>query len=648
MKYYEVWVGSQRYHGDKPLTYSSELDYKVGTVVIVNLQNKKTLGIISSEVPRPTFNTQPILKQAIPKALPKTSLELFEWLKSYYPGPTGLIAQLFMPNGLLQDAKKEVPIETSNKKTSAPLPRLGKDQERALKIITGSKSKSFLLHGDTGTGKTRVYIELAKQQIKNGKSVIVLTPEIGLTPQLVKMFEESFAGQIITTHSDLTPSQRRDTWLKVLGADQPLVIIGPRSSLFSPVGNLGLVVVDEAHDGAYKQEQAPHYQATRVAARLAQLHNAPLVLGTATPLVTDFYTFNSKGLPIIRMRKPAVKTAIQTKISAHIIELRDKTQFSKSAWISNRLLRELQINIENGEQALLFLNRRGTARIVLCQDCGWQLLCPRCDLPLTYHGDTHNARCHTCGYKTNVPPECPVCASTQIIFKSIGTKLIAEEVGRLLPGANIRRFDSDNTKAERLEQHYKSVRAGEVDILVGTQLLSKGLDLPKLSLVGVIVADTGLYIPDYTAEEKTYQMISQVIGRVGRGHRDGRAIIQTYHPDSPAITAALQKDYERFYEKQISERGTFVFPPFCYLLKLVVARSTRDSAEKACLKLAVDLQDGHFPISVIGPTPAFHEKQQGKYHWQLVIKAKQRSVLINIIKTLPSGWNYDIDPTNLL
>jgi primosomal protein N' (replication factor Y) len=300
------------------------------------------------------------------------------------------------------------------------------------------------------------------------------------------------------------------------------------------------------------------------------------------------------------------------------------------------------------EQILLFLNRRGTARSIICQNCGWQALCPNCDTALIYHGDSHKFRCHSCSYQITSISSCPICHATNILFKGIGTKAIVNEVERLLPRARVQRFDNDNLKTERFEQQYKKVFQGEVDILVGTQTLAKGLDLPKLAVVGVIIADTSLYTPDYTSQERLYQLISQVIGRVGRGYRHGQAVIQTYSPANPVLKAAISRQWDDFYNTELEERQRFMFPPFCYLLKLTCKRSRRLNSQNSVTKFATELRKKNLKIQINGPTPAFHEKVARQFEWQLIIKSKDRGELIKVIKLLPNGWSYDIDPINLL
>lgn len=647
--YYEVLIASLRYHKPEPLTYAADATLQAGAVVAVPLQAQPVLGVIVRRVPKPRFTTKPIARVVQNANLPGELLELADWLRGYYPAPSGAIMQLLLPSSLLPAARRAPQNDPSpNPLVPAELPPLTAEQSAVVTAFTTMQHTSALLHGDTGSGKTRVYLELARQQLAAGKSVIILTPEISLTPQLEYNVAQAFPGKVIVAHSHLTAAERRTVWLQAAAATpaQPVIVLGARSALFSPLHTVGLVVVDEFHDQAYKQEQAPHYQTTRVAAKLAALHGAKLLLGSATPPVSDFYTFEHKRLPILRMAKPAIAQTHTNTV--RIVDLRSKQLFSQSPWLSADLLNAIRLSLNNRQQSLVFLNRRGTARLILCQDCGWQALCSNCDLPLTYHGDSHHMQCHTCGCTAAPPTICPTCQSANIIFRGIGTKSLAAEVQRLFPQARVQRFDSDNAKAQRFDQHFDAVKDGAIDILVGTQQLSKGLDLPRLSVVGVVLADTGLYFPDFTAEERTYQMITQVVGRVGRGHSMSTIIVQTYQPDSSVIKAALAKDYAGFYAAQIAERQLFQFPPFCYILKLQCTRATARGAERAATTLANNLAVMRLPIQIVGPAPAFTEKSRGQYTWQLAIKARQRAALLTVIDALPANWAYDIDPNNLL
>lgn len=645
MYYYHVLARLGSYHGTDFLTYSSTEQLTAGTMVMVSVRKETVPGIVMTAVPKPRFATKPVQRVVLQEPLPLTSLKLLRWLISYYPAPLGIIAQQFLPANLSGETK----VESSKLKVqSTKVPILTTEQKTVMQQIEASEQSTFLLHGDTGTGKTRVYAELAKKALDKGQSVLILTPEIGLTPQLVKDFKRSFTNNtVVLLHSGLSPTERRTAWLDILRATEPTIVIGPRSALFSPLKTIGLIVVDEFHESAYKQEQAPYYQAVRVAAQLARIHGAKLVLGSATPSIQDYFTIEEKGLPILRMTTLASQKSV-VKSSVEIIDMRDKRNLTTSPHLSNRLLEATQRVLENQEQSLIFLNRRGTARLVLCQVCGWQAACPRCDLPLTYHGDHHHLQCHTCGYRSTAPASCPECGSPNIIYKSIGTKSVVEALQKQFPQARVQRFDADSKKSERLEQHYAALQSGQVDILVGTQLLTKGLDLPKLALVGVVAADASLYFPDYTAEERTYQLLSQVIGRIGRGHRTGTAIIQSYTPDNPTLRTIVKKDWPGFYQQQLEQRRHFLFPPFCHILKLSAARATAKAAQTAAEKLVTQLRAHPLRIEITGPAPSFYEKTAGKYRWQLIIKAKSRPELLKILRLLPSGWTYDLDPSDLL
>jgi primosomal protein N' (replication factor Y) len=404
--------------------------------------------------------------------------------------------------------------------------------------------------------------------------------------------------------------------------------------------------MDEAHDTAYKQEQTPHYQTSRVAAQLARLHDAKLVMGTATPLVTDYYAFEQKNLPIIRMSTPALPAHEAAHLT--LIDYRNKDAFTRNPWLANSLLDAIGGALSRSEQTLLFLNRRGSARLVLCSNCGWQALCPHCDVPLTFHQDEYRMRCHSCDFSDRVPSSCPECNAAELIFRNIGTKALEAEIARLFPDARLARFDRDTAARERLHQQFERLHSGDIDIVIGTQAIAKGFDLPKLAVVGIIQADSGLQLPDFNAGERTFQLLSQVSGRVGRGHRTGHLFVQTYDPDSPLIQWALHKNYAAFYKHELEERRQFRFPPFYYLLKLSCSRAGSKAARQACEKLAATLA-AQFPGLIIeGPAPRFIEKIAGKYAWQLIIKASRRDHLLKVIAALPANVSHDLDPSDLL
>jgi primosomal protein N' (replication factor Y) len=642
MQFVEVLVADAGYHGSEALTYSGDSSVKIGQLVLVPLRKKVVPGIVSNvKIAKPRFAVKPIQEILAFSPVPHQLLDLASWMYRYYPAPLGVIMQQILPRSF---PKRTVKPLSAIEETEVILPPLTADQLNALSNI--QTEGMHILHGDTGSGKTRVYIELAKKSISAGKSALVLTPEIGLTSQLATDFRKVFNTRVVVMHSQLSESVRQKLWATILQETEPVIVIGPRSALFSPVRSLGLIILDEAHESAYKQDQSPYYHATYIAAYLAKLHHAPLLLGSATPLVTDYYTAHAKNRPIVRMTSKASGNSHERRTL--VVDLRDKTLFSRKSFLSDTLLKEVESTIAKGEQVLLFLNRRGTARVILCDECGWQALCPHCDLPLTYHGDSHTVRCHSCSFYTSPPTSCPECGNTSVTFRSIGTKAVADEIQRLFPDQRVMRFDTDNKHGERLEQHFDDVRSGAIDILVGTQTLAKGLDLPKLGLVGVVIADTSLYVPDFSSHERTYQLLNQVLGRVGRGHRDSTVVVQTYSPDSPLLNAALTNNWENFYTDEIREREQFMFPPFCYMAKLWCKRGTQKGAQQAAEKLATLLQKSGLRLEVDGPTPAFHEKNNNSYQWQLILKARNRGTIIEALKLLPANWYHDIDPMNLL
>jgi len=643
MGYFEVLVANMAYHGSEALTYSAEVALQPGALVRVSLRNRNVLGIVLREVGRPEFDVKPIVAAAPFPALPPQSLDLLKWLYAFYPAPLGAVVRQFVPPTELFPKLNEVQKSVAEN-SKAVHPELTPDQVKALESINGSGT--FLLHGITGSGKSRVYVELAARALEAGKSALILTPEIGLTAQLTETFRKVFGERVFVMHSQQTAAERRNIWYSLLGRTEPAVVIGPRSALYSPLSNIGVIVLDEAHDNAYKNESAPHYQAGRVAAKLASLHEATLVLGSATPDVEDYYLATAKNRPIISMSSLAKQA--ETPVTIEMVDMKKPENFSRSPILSNTMLDRISEAMKRSEQSLLFLNRRGTANVVLCNVCGWQSLCPNCDLALTYHGDAHELRCHVCGYHVGLPTSCPVCGNAEILFKSIGTKAVMDVLGKLFPGARMQRFDTDAKKSERLEQHLEDIKAGSADIIVGTQIVSKGLDLPKLSVVGIVNADSSLLIPDYTAAEQTFQLISQVVGRVGRGHRAGTVVVQTYDPENITLLSAVRRKWDEFYNSELSERRAFHYPPFTYLLKLKVLRASSKSAEKAAQTLADKLGKNYPNVKVEGPAPSFHPRERSKYSWQLLVKSSTRSTLTDIIATLPSGWSCDIDPNNLL
>ncbi len=642
-------MADSRYRSDAPLTYSYESKLAPGQVVTVPLQNRMVTGFVLSGVKKPSFNTKPVKSVLSKSLLPGHCIELAEWLKDYYQSSLGESLRQFAPSQPAIRGVKFEESELTDKSVELELhleQPLTADQKKAVKAITSSKTNTVLLHGDTGTGKTRVYLELAKKTLESDQSVMMLTPEIALTSQLAHVFSAQLAHPIYVLHSQLTPAKRKKIWLAILESKEPVVVIGPRSALFSPIANPGLVILDEAHEPSYKQEQGLRYHAVRAASQLGALTDSIVVLGTATPAVVDYYLADARGA-VVRMTQQAIGSK-HGQPDSEIIDLKDRAKFKKDPYISDRLLDAIRTTVSAKKQVMIYLNRRGTARLILCKICGWQALCPNCDVPLVYHSDGHRLQCHICGHKASPPIACPNCGNPDLIYRSIGTKALLESLAKLFPEHRIQRFDSDNASGERIHELYHKLRRGEIDILVGTQVLAKGFDLPKLGLVGVIAAETSLALPDYGSEERSFQLLYQVMGRVGRGHGHGRIIVQTYDPNNIVVQSALKRDYRKFYEHTLEQRRDFRFPPFSFLMKLAARRSTYAGAEKAATQLAKDLSKHGLPVEIVGPTPSFYGRRGKYYYWQLVVKSKERSHLLKLAGRVASNWTIDLDPINLL
>lgn len=647
--YYDVWVNTKQFRSSSTLTYSYDSKLNPGTIIIVPFRNKTILGLVEKAVAKPKFKVRPITSLVGDKNIPKTSISLLEWLMGYYPSNSSSHLQLFLPAGI--DKIKHSGVGSQKLKESKPKivpPKLTPEQNSTIKSIEHSASQTFLIHGNTGSGKTRVYIELIRSILSKSKSVIVLVPEIGLSPQITQSFNDYFPNQVIEIHSSLTEKTKRENWHKILISKDPIIVVGPRSALFMPLHNLGLIIIDEAHDDSYKQESAPFYQTTRVAAKLSKITNSKLVMGTASPLISDYYMFEKKKVPVIRMIKSAVLST-EIKPDIEIVDLADKSSFTRSQRLSDLMLRSIEESLLAKEQSLIFLNRRGTAIVIVCQNCGWKAVCPNCDTSLTYHQDQHSLICHSCGYRSRFASTCPTCDSHDIIYKGVGTKAIEAELKKIFPNSQIKRFDKDNLKKDSLSENYLNISQGKTDIIIGTQIITKGLDLPRLTTVGIVMADQNLAFPDFSSEEKNYQTLLQVIGRVGRGHKNySRIIIQTYNPSSKTILAAISKNYETFYNDQLNSRKKYLFPPFVFLLKIYCKKPTSKKAIDSCVELINDIRKLRLQVNISDPAPAFHEKVSGKHVWQFVIKSKNRSNLLDIISHIPNDWFYDIDPVNLL
>lgn len=635
------------------LTYSSEIALKPGQIVLIPLGKKTVTGIVWQKVPSVDFPTKPISKLLSPIPLPKHLLRAIFWLSQYYLTPIPLVANLLIPAGLTsRNALKGYlePQEGTLRQKSHPIAlkaiSLNLAQKKALETISGISGNTKLLRGVTGSGKTNIYLQLTTDTLQKGQSAILLVPEIALTSQLVKVFEQTFGENIALIHSKQTLAEKRQTWLKILSTNAPQVIIGPRSALLSPVQNLGLIIIDEAHENAYYQENPPRYSALRLASFMAHCQQMPCILGSATPTLVDYYLAKTKHT-LVGLDQKAKNTAVMP--SVQIVDLKKREDFLHNRYFSNQLLTSIEKNIKDRHQTLIFHNRRGSAPLTICEECGWQALCPECFLPMTLHNDSYILTCHICGHEEKVPSSCPNCQHTGIIHKGFGTKLLEMELKQHFPKAKIARFDGDNNKNDDLASLYNSVKDGEIEILIGTQTLAKGLDLPHLATVGIVQADAGLALPDFAAEERTFELLTQVIGRVGRGHLDqAEVIIQSYQPEHPVIQAAISADYPGFAEYLLKQRRTQQMPPFAYLARLTSVYKTEKTA-LAKIQQAYNSLSKNPSLELSPPMPAFHERTSRGYVWQLIIKSTSReSLRKSLLPFRNSQYTITLDPPSLL
>lgn len=645
MYYYEVAPLQIVRQNSFVFTYAYSSPLKEGQIVTIEVGRKRLIGIVCRQVNRPTYETKPIESIVEEMPIPLPLLRLANWLSEYYKTHLALVLQTILPRGLEKSRRKR-PGRIRQKMRSRTNIVLNNEQSVSVRKIQEAPSGTILLHGITGSGKTAVYIELAKNTIAEGKSVIVLVPEIALTTQVLDEFENHFEN-VILAHSKQTEAERHLAWQEALSDSGPRVVVGPRSALFIPLTNVGLIIIDEAHEPSFKQEQSPRYSALRAASILSNEHGAKLVLGSATPTISDYYLAKESGRPIIEMKSTARKS---TRPNTTVIDMTDRKLFKRHRFLSDQLLDELEKTFASNHQALLFHNRRGSASVTLCEHCGWQAQCTRCFVPMTLHADRHELQCHICGLTERIRSDCPVCGKVGIVHKGIGTKLIESELIKLFPDIQIGRFDGDSTDDQTVESRYKDIYDGSIKLIIGTQVVAKGLDLPKLRTVGVIQADAGLSLPDFSSTERTFQLLAQVVGRVGRSDHATSVVIQSYRPTHPAIVDGLSQNYDAFYEKAITERQRARFPPFVFLLKLTCIYKTEAVAIKNAQALARKLrQTLPSSIEILGPTPAFYERQRDTYRWQLILKSKKRSDLVSALQYLPpTHWQFEIDPVSLL
>ena len=507
------------------------------------------------------------------------------------------------------------------------------EQSMAIKEIEESEENLILLKGVTGSGKTEVYMRIVEKTLKEGKSAIVLVPEIALTPQMIERFKGRFGSNVALFHSKLSDGERFDEWYRVKEGKASL-IIGARSAIFLPAKNLGLIIIDEEHENTYKSDQNPKYQTKEVAEYIAKLKGCKVILGSATPTIESYYRAISGEMKLVELNHRVDNKPMPEMM---LVDMREELRSGNKSLFSRRLYASMKEKLEKGEQIILFLNRRGFSTFVSCRSCGYVFHCENCDISMTYHKNGFLV-CHYCGKTKKQPNLCPKCGSKYVKFFGAGTERVEEEVRRHFKNAKILRMDVDTTRAkDSHEKIYNVFKSREADILIGTQMVSKGLDFPNVTLVGILAADMSLNVPDYRAAERSFQIITQVAGRAGRGDKEGEVIVQTYTPEHYSLQYAKKYDYEDFYEKEFTIRAMMGYPPFGRILLINGTGKKEDELKKQMIYLGKKVKEKAEEfggLEVLGPTPCIIYRIKENYRWQIIVKGEFSSKFSKSIKDI--------------
>ena len=536
--------------------------------------------------------------------------------------------------------------------------KLNENQQKSVDFIMNSKKKKFLIHGVTGSGKTEIYMNLVSYMLKENKQSIILIPEISLTPQMVERFKGRFGRDIAVFHSRLSDGERFDEWMRVkLGNVK--IAIGARSAIFLPFENLGLIVIDEEHEASYKSDSDPKFDAREIAYMKCELENCKLILGSATPSVESYYRSTINELSLITINERADGAAMP---KVEIVDMREELMNNNRSIFSKSLHEGITECLSKNEQVILFLNRRGFSTFVSCRKCGYVFKCKKCDISLTYHSAGEYLTCHYCGEKEKISKVCPSCGSSYVKYFGVGTEKIEQEINRIFPSARTLRMDFDTTrKKNSYEYIYNTFKSKGADILIGTQMVAKGLDFKDVTLVGVIAADLSLNLPDFRAFERTFQLLTQVSGRAGRGSKEGRVVIQTYSADNLTIQYAANNDYDSFYKNEIMMREAMDYPPFTRILVITMSSEDENMLIKNIQNVGENLKykiKDNNTITILGPCTCGISKIKNFYRWQIIIKGDIKETIAQEIKNLvyesvknvysSIRVSIDINPSNMI
>ncbi|MFC1615587.1 primosomal protein N' [Patescibacteria group bacterium] len=661
MKYAEILfqqkVGSEKH----TLTYKIPEKWKIqkGQSVIVELRNRKKCGIIwEIHNNKPQFKTKNILEIVDQKPLiSDKQLKLIDWMHRYYYCPLFKVLKLFIPARVFDNKPYKRLKEKNEQINRSKLLTLTKAQKSIVKKVSIKNENNFLIHGITGSGKTEIYLRLAEKEIKKGSQVLILVPEISLTPQTISYFEKGLGIPAVTIHSKLSLGERYQSWQKIW-KNQAQLIIGSRSSLLSPFQNLSLIIIDEEHENSYKQEQSPRYHVHKVAEKMQKVDpKLQIIYGSATPSVETAEKFKKNTFILNERIGESQLPEIE------ILDLRDEFKKQNYSIFSERLQEELNLLLEKKEQAILFLNRRGSASSVVCRDCGYTESCNECEIPMTYHSFTLSSPrmiCHHCGKITNPPEKCPQCSGFNIRFLGIGTQKIETDLKAMFPKMRVLRADKDTTSTKHgFSEIYKAFKNHEADVLIGTQMIAKGLHIPKVNLVGVILSDIGLNIPDFRSSERIFQLMTQVAGRAGRSKTKGKVLIQTYNPENIVLQQIQNQDYQAFFQHERTQRKILNNPPFSQLTKILIQESSLQKAQSLCQKIHDSLEKICIDLKIdndieLNFYPAYFTRLRNKYRYIILIKdtsleSKIHKILENLSKEFLENQNIkiDIDPISI-
>lgn len=620
---------------------------KMVKVIKLNVPESKLEQLIE-ELPANARKQMDILKFF--KFNSKSQILLQELLEEAKTSDTSV--KSLISKGVLIEENKEIyrdPYQDRDFKKTSSLP-LNQEQQNAITPILSSVKHThhdvFLMYGVTGSGKTEVYLQSIEEVLKNGKEAIVLVPEISLTPQMVHRFKGRFGSQVAVLHSGLSTGEKYDEWRKIQRKEVKLVV-GARSAIFAPFENLGMIIIDEEHESSYKQEENPRYHARDVAIYRAQLHKCPVVLGSATPTLETFARSQKGVYKLLTLKERVNKRSMP---SVDIIDMREELRSGNRTMFSTSLIEKLQDRLSKGEQSVLFLNKRGYSSFVMCRDCGFVIQCQHCDISLTYHRHGQKLKCHYCGHEEHMPTVCPECQSEHIRFFGTGTQKVEEELVKVLPESRIIRMDVDTTgKKGAHEKLLTKFGNKEADILLGTQMIAKGLDFPDVTLVGVLAADTMLNLPDFRASEKTFQLLTQVSGRAGRHELPGEVIIQTYAPEHYSIQLASQYEYDLFYEQEMQLRKNHAYPPYYYIALVTVSHPEITKVVAVTEKVSQFLRRNvSNETRILGPVASPIPRIKDRYRYQCMVKYKREKNLNEIFRKIIEHFQQDITSNDLM